>query len=110
MSDARTFLRIKRGVLQFVILKPVLSFLIMLLKGLDGNTQSLFLAYDEGYIAWSSSYLWLSLAYNVSVCTAMYWLVMFYIQCHDDLLPYRPMPKFICVKSIIFLTFWWGLN
>jgi hypothetical protein len=34
---------------------------------------------------------------------------MFYHSCAKDLKPYRPIPKFICVKSIIFLTFWQSL-
>lgn len=99
MTDPESFLKIKQGVLQFVVLKPIMGISIMILKS--------FGVYDEGYIAWSSSYFWLLLLYNASVCTAMYCLVLFYMQCSKDLLPYRPMPKFICVKSIIFLTFWY---
>jgi hypothetical protein len=99
MSDPFTFLKIKQGVLQFVIVKPIVGILIMILKAQN--------VYDEGYIAWGSSYLWLSLIYNVSVCTALYCLVMFYQQCSKDLKPYRPVPKFICVKGIIFVTFWY---
>lgn len=98
MSDPITFLKIQQGVLQFVVLKPMLAILIMVLN--------LFDCYREGYIGWQSSFLWLSLAYNASVCIAMYWLVMFYVGLAKDLKPYRPVPKFICVKSIIFLTFW----
>ncbi|KAK6099191.1 hypothetical protein MT418_8444 [Batrachochytrium dendrobatidis] len=101
MSDPQTFLFIRRGVLQFVILKPLLAILIMILK-VSGR-------YEEGYVAWESSYLYLSFAYNLSVCCSMYCLVLFYVQCSNDLEPYRPMPKFICVKAIIFLTFWQGL-
>ncbi|KAI8899584.1 organic solute transporter Ostalpha-domain-containing protein [Globomyces pollinis-pini] len=101
VGDPDNFLLIKQGVLQFVILKPIIGVFIMGLKIFD--------LYDEGYIAWDSSYLWLSLIYNASVCTAMYCLVLFYYQCSHDLKPYRPMPKFICVKSLIFLTFWQGL-
>jgi hypothetical protein len=98
MSNPNSFLKVKQGVLQFVVLKPIIGILIMTLKAWK--------LYDEGYIAWGSAYLWLSLIYNLSVCTAMYFLVLFYQQCSKDLKPYRPMPKFICVKAIIFLTFW----
>jgi hypothetical protein len=99
MSNPFTFLKIKQGVLQFVIVKPIVGILIMILKAWN--------VYHEGYIAWGSSYFWLSLIYNISVCTAMYCLVMFYQQCANDLKPYRPIPKFICVKGIIFVTFWY---
>lgn len=94
-----SFLKVKQGVLQFVILKPLIGILIMFLKVWN--------MYDEGYIAWSSAYLWMSLLYNISVCIALYCLVLFYQQCAKDLKPYRPIPKFICVKSIVFLTFWY---
>nr|KAJ3420877.1 hypothetical protein HK105_005048 [Polyrhizophydium stewartii] len=81
MSDPDTFLFVRRGVLQFVILKPLLAVLIMILKvaGL----------YEEGYVAWGSSYVYLSFAYNLSVCWSMYCLVLFYVQCSRDLKPYR---------------------
>ncbi|KND02010.1 uncharacterized protein SPPG_02515 [Spizellomyces punctatus DAOM BR117] len=102
MSDPETFLFVRRGVLQFVILKPILSVLTMILK-LAGQ-------YHEGYIGWTSCYMWLSLFYNLSVCWSLYCLVLFYVQCSKDLQPYRPMPKFICVKSIVFLTFYQGLG
>jgi hypothetical protein len=100
MGNPNTFLRVKQGVLQYVIFKPIFGVVIMILKEFD--------LYDEGYIDWKSSYLWLNLMYNLSVCTAMYCLVLFYLQCERDLKPYRPMSKFICVKSLIFLTFWQG--
>lgn len=39
----------------------------------------------------------------------MYSLILFYYTCKKDLESYRPLPKFICVKMIIFLTFWQGM-
>ncbi|KAI8593459.1 organic solute transporter subunit alpha/Transmembrane protein [Geranomyces variabilis] len=102
MSDPDTFLFVRRGVLQFVVLKPILSIVTMALKLGD--------AYHEGSIAWDSGYLWLSALYNLSVCWSLYCLVLFYVQCSKDLKPYRPMPKFVCVKSIVFLTFYQGLG
>ena len=92
---------IRRGILQFVVLKPFLAVFILILKMAD--------LYHEGYISWTSSYMWISLSYNISICLCMYCLVLFYMQCQQDLAPYRPFPKFICVKLIILLTFWQGL-
>jgi hypothetical protein len=98
MGNPKTFLRIKQGVLQYVVFKPLFGIVIMILKEFN--------LYNDGYIDWWSNYLWLNLLYNISVCWAMYCLVWFYVQCEKDLKPFRPMPKFISVKSIIFLTFW----
>lgn len=60
ISDPDVFLIIRRGILQFVIVKPLMSLLILILK-ISGN-------YHEGYISKDSAYLWLSLLYNISVC------------------------------------------
>lgn len=35
-------------------------------------------------------------------------LAMFWVATHNDLQPFRPMPKFLCVKGIIFFSFWQG--
>ncbi len=37
---------------------------------------------------------------------AMYALVMLYYCIHDEIMPLKPLQKFLCVKSVVFLTFW----
>ena len=98
LADSDTFLFIRRGILQFIIVKPTLALVIMALKpwGL----------YSDGDISWHASYVYIIFFYNSSVSWCLYCLGMFYYTCNKDLAPYRPFPKFLCVKSIIFLTFW----
>ena len=81
MSDPHTLLTIRRGVVQFIIVKPITAFLILLMK-ITNN-------YHEGYVAWNSSYLWISLIYNISVCWGLYCLGLFYVQCQRDLREFR---------------------
>ncbi|KAI9190839.1 organic solute transporter subunit alpha/Transmembrane protein, partial [Polychytrium aggregatum] len=100
LSDPKVFLIVRRGVLQFVVLKPILAVFILIMKLMG--------FYHEGLIRFDSAYVYVSLFYNVSVCVAMYCLVIFYLQCSKDLEAYRPLPKFICVKAIIFFSFWQG--
>lgn len=100
ISDPHTFLAIKRGILQYAYLKPVLSVTTIVLK----LTNS----YQEGYIGLSSGYLWTGILYNVSVTLSLYSLAMFWVCMHEDLKPFRPMPKFLCIKLIIFASYWQG--
>ncbi|EEA28724.1 hypothetical protein TMatcc_002924 [Talaromyces marneffei ATCC 18224] len=100
ISDPHTFLAIKRGILQYAWLKPILALASIIMKATD--------TYQEGYIGASSGYLWTGIIYNVSVSVSLYSLALFWICMHDDMKPFRPVPKFLCVKLIIFASYWQG--
>ena len=55
-----------------------------------------------------SGYLYVTMLYNISVSLALYGLFLFYQAVSDMLMPYRPVLKFLSVKSVIFLSFWQG--
>lgn len=52
----------------------------------------------------------LASALNLLVCCsqmyAMYALVMFYHCCEKELRPLRPLPKFLCIKAVVFFSFY----
>lgn len=100
ISDPYTFLAIKRGILQYAWLKPILSFATIIMKATN--------TYQEGYLGLASGYLWLGILYNVSVTLSLYSLAMFWVCTSDDLKPFRPVPKFLCIKLIIFASYWQG--
>lgn len=100
VSDPHTFLAVKRGILQYAWLKPVLALASIIMKATG--------TYQEGYIGLSSGYLWTGIVYNLSVTISLYSLAMFWVCLHDDLAPFRPVPKFLCVKLIIFASYWQG--
>ncbi|KAJ5773910.1 hypothetical protein N7457_008806 [Penicillium paradoxum] len=100
VSDPHTFLAVKRGILQYAWLKPILALVSIVMKATD--------TYQEGYIGISSGYLWTGIIYNVSVTISLYSLAMFWVCLHDDLMPFRPVPKFLCIKLIIFASYWQG--
>lgn len=81
IGDPYSFLFLKRGILQFVFVKPLLATFTMLLK--STNT------YDDGNFSLTSGYLWISLLYNISVSLSLHCLVMFFMCTKDDLEPYR---------------------
>ncbi|TVY78426.1 Transmembrane protein 184-like protein [Lachnellula suecica] len=100
ISDPHSFLAIKRGILQYAWLKPVLSIATIIMK--TGGV------YKEGNLSPGSGYLWTGILYNVSVTLSLYSLGMFWVIMSKDLQPFRPVPKFLCIKLIIFASYWQG--
>ncbi|KAJ7100887.1 DUF300 domain-containing protein [Mycena belliarum] len=102
VSDPYMFLFLKRGILQYVQVKPVLAFATLILKVLG--------KYNEGSLEANSGYLYISIIYNTSICLSLYCLAVFWMCVNDDLKPFRPVPKFLCVKGILFFSFWQALG
>ncbi|KAK4282659.1 hypothetical protein QN277_014008 [Acacia crassicarpa] len=99
--DGRFIRKCKQGCLQFVILKPFLVAITLILyaKG----------KYKDGNFSPKQSYLYLTIIYTISYTMALYALVLFYVACKDLLQPFNPVPKFIIIKSVVFLTYWQGV-
>jgi hypothetical protein len=88
----------KMATMQFVVLKPLMSFFAILLE-ING-------VYDQGNFSMKKGYLYTSLIVNCSITYAFYYLVLFYLALGDRLKPYNPVPKFLCIKAVLFLSFW----
>jgi hypothetical protein len=43
---------------------------------------------------------------NVSQMVALYYIVAFYECCAEKLKPYSPIAKFVCIKAVVFFSFW----
>ncbi|KAK7259059.1 hypothetical protein RIF29_24653 [Crotalaria pallida] len=99
--DGRFIRKCKQGCLQFVILKPILVIITLILyaKG----------KYADGNFGPGQSYLYLTIIYTFSYTMALYALALFYVACKDLLQPFNPVPKFIIIKSVVFLTYWQGV-
>uniref|UniRef100_A0A2C9JV03 Transmembrane protein 184C n=1 Tax=Biomphalaria glabrata TaxID=6526 RepID=A0A2C9JV03_BIOGL len=65
--------------------------------------------YDEGDFNFKSAWSYIVVISNLSQIFAMYCLVMFYRAFRQELKPLKPVPKFLCVKAVVFLSFWQGL-
>jgi Organic solute transporter Ostalpha len=100
ISDPHTFVAIKRGILQYTWIKPMLAFATIIMKATN--------TYQEGYIGLNSGYLWSGLIYNISITISLYALAMFWVCMNQDLKPFRPIPKFLSIKGIIFASYWQG--
>jgi len=60
----------------------------------------------DGDYSLRNGYLWISLINNASVSLSLYSLVLFYMACEERLKPFNPFYKFLCVKSILFFSYW----
>ena len=95
----RTFIaKCKRGTIQFVILKPTLTIIAALCE-FNG-------VYEQGTFAYDKGYLYVTFFENLSITYAAYILVLFYVAFKKQLKPYGPVPKFLCIKAVLFLSFW----
>ncbi|EIW75502.1 DUF300-domain-containing protein [Coniophora puteana RWD-64-598 SS2] len=101
-SDPYTYLFLKRGILQYVQVKPMLAVASLVMKATG--------TYHEGDFRARSGYLYVSVIYNVSICLALYCLAVFWMCVNEDLKPFRPVPKFLCVKGILFFSFWQSIG
>lgn len=60
----------------------------------------------QGDFSVTGGWLYISFAVNLSVCYAFYCLGMFYYMLKEPLKPFDPVPKFLCIKAVLFLSFW----
>ena len=61
---------------------------------------------DDGNFQFNNGYLWVSLINNITVSISLYSLVLFYMATEERLKPFKPFFKFVCVKSILFFSYW----
>lgn len=88
----------KQGVMQFVLIKPITSIFSVILFE--------FGLYKEGDFSPSRGYIYLSIINNISISISLYCLVLFYIAFEKKLEPFRPFSKFLCIKFVLFFSFW----
>ena len=89
---------IRYCVLQYVIVKVVLSCLAIALHAYN--------VYQPGSFDPHYGYLWISLAMNLSIIIAMYYLIVFYAQVHTIAKQFHPLRKLVAIKLILFFLFW----
>ncbi|XP_044286727.1 transmembrane protein 184C [Varanus komodoensis] len=90
--------RCKLGVLQYTVVRPFTT-IIALICELVG-------VYDEGNFSFKNAWTYLVFFNNISQLFAMYCLVLFYKVLREELNPIRPVGKFLCVKMVVFVSFW----
>jgi hypothetical protein len=62
--------------------------------------------YEEGEFSGSNPWLYLIITTNISQIWALYCLVLFYKATKEELQPIKPLGKFLCIKAVVFFSFW----
>lgn len=94
----------KHGVLQYVVVKTVVTFFTYIFEYFD--------VYGEGEFKWDTAYPYMAFLLNTSVMYALYVLVMLFHAVREELnhpVNWRPLGKFLCVKGVVFFTWWQGV-
>ncbi len=91
----------KIALLQYTWINPICSAIAVVLN-LSG-------VYDNGEWKFNRGYLYITIIINISQTIALYSLIAFYENAKDALKPFKPLPKFISVKLIVFFIFWQGV-
>jgi hypothetical protein len=101
-NDAEKFVTgCKRGVMQFVIVRPTMAIISAILYIND--------LYTKGDFSLNKGYIYIGFINNVSVSWAVYCLFVFFLALRRPLGQHNPVPKFVAIKAVVFLSFWQGV-
>jgi hypothetical protein len=88
----------KIGLLQYTWINPICSAIAVILNLAD--------VYNNGEWKFYRGYPYIVIIVNISQTLALYSLVAFYENAKGALKPFKPLPKFIAIKLIVFFIFW----
>ena len=94
----------KTGVLQYVVLKTAATLMVSFSESIG--------VYGEGKFHWYYTYPYIATVTNFSQMYALYCLVKFYFATESELkspIDWHPVGKFLCIKGVIFFTWWQGV-
>lgn len=98
-ADPRGFLlNCKKYILQFVLIKPLGTVAAIWLSRFD--------LYENGNFSLGNGYLYVTVITHTSISLSLYWMVMFYKATSEALAPFNPIPKFLCIKGVLFFCYW----
>ncbi len=90
------------GCLQYIPIKLCMAILLFISSQLN--------AYEDGnFTLNTNTYPYITFFNNASQLIAMYSLVLFYLATKQELHSIEPFSKFLCIKAVVFFTFWQGI-
>jgi len=97
-NDSHFAANCRYGVLFYVVVKLLTSIATFILNQFE--------LYCDGTFSVYCGFPYIALIVNGAQLWAMYCLVCFYHNYHKELSPYRPFPKFLSIKLVVFFAFW----
>lgn len=91
----------KHGILQYTVVRPVTTFISFICE-MSG-------VYMEGEFRGDGAFPYMIAINNFSQFVAMYCLVLFYRANKVELQPMKPIGKFLCIKAVVFFSFFQGV-
>ncbi|KAF2880627.1 hypothetical protein ILUMI_25546 [Ignelater luminosus] len=91
----------KHGILQYTVVRPISTAISFICKISN--------VYGEGEFKGNVAFPYLLAVNNLSQFVAMYCLVLFYKATAAELRPMKPLPKFLCIKAVVFFSFFQGV-
>lgn len=95
--------------LQFMFIKPLVTVVPLILSVSGAYNIDSIPPWQHNTVNWHSPKLYIVIIQNLSVGLAFYGLLSFYHGTEKDLAWCEPWPKFLCIKGIVFATFWQSL-
>lgn len=92
--------RCRLGLFQFMIAKPLITLIVLVLESTDSYGKVL----DP-----KKGNFWCMLSYNITLTVALYALVYLYFGLREFLEGKNALAKFLCFKAVVFLSYWQGL-
>ncbi|CAG9792136.1 unnamed protein product [Diatraea saccharalis] len=91
----------KHGILQYTVVRPITTVISMICE-LNG-------VYGESDFSPKVAFPYMIAINNFSQFVAMYCLVLFYKANRAELKPMKPIGKFLCIKAVVFFSFFQGV-
>ncbi|KAJ1961827.1 hypothetical protein GGI12_003025 [Dipsacomyces acuminosporus] len=99
-AGRRTFVLLKWGIMQYVIISPTDTFITIITHARG--------VFCPDSMRPKYAHLWIAIIDFISISVAMYALVSLYRVIKEDIKQDKPLIKFLAIKAIVFITFWEG--
>lgn len=90
------------GVFQYCFIRVLFTIVSVITQATD--------RYCESSLNPEFAHIWVMAFESASVTVAMFCLIQFYLQLKDTLREYKPFLKVLCIKLVIFFSFWQSVS